>query len=68
MIVESISPKCVILNEIVIKWRGNRTEHLGKFYSTRGSIVLPKTRLGSGISWKNSGSTTIFGLPRKRLK
>jgi len=49
----ALTPKYIIIDETVIKRRGNRIEHLGKFYSTTEKRIVSGISLLSSIVWIN---------------
>lgn len=49
----TLTPKYIVLDETVIKRRGNRIEHLGKFYSTTERRIVTGISLLSSIIWIN---------------
>ena len=49
----ALTPKYIILDETVIKRRGNRIEYLGKFYSTTERRIVTGISLLSSIVWIN---------------
>jgi len=49
----AFTPKYIILDETVIKRRGNRIKNLGKFYSTTERRIVTRISLLSSIVWIN---------------
>ena len=58
----ALTPKYIILDETVIKRRGNRIEYLGKFYSTIERRIVTGISLLSSISMDKSKTLFPFVL------
>lgn len=53
MVKNALTPKYIILDETVIKRRGNRIEYLGKLYSTTERRIVTGISLLSSMLWIN---------------